>query len=70
MRQNHEAHALYFIITGEVAVSITAIDPVLKEPMTVNVGTMVPGSMFGEVSLLHDIPRTATITTISKYFQN
>lgn len=65
VRQNHEAHALYFIITGEVTVSITTIDPVLKEQVTVNVGTMVAGSMFGEVSLLHDIPRTATITTAS-----
>lgn len=63
VRQNHEAHALYFILTGEVTVSITTWDPVIKENVTVNVGTMVAGSMFGEVSLLHDIPRTATITT-------
>lgn len=63
VRQNHEAHALYFILAGEVIVSITTWDPVIKENVTVNVGTMVAGSMFGEVSLLHDIPRTATITT-------
>ncbi|KAK9694824.1 Cyclic nucleotide-binding domain [Popillia japonica] len=65
VRQNHEAHALYFLLTGEVAVSITTYDPVIQEKVTINVGTMVAGSMFGEVSLLHDIPRTATITTIT-----
>lgn len=35
--------------------------------VTQNVGTMVAGEMVGEVSLLHNIPRTATITTISKF---
>ncbi|KAI4471223.1 hypothetical protein MML48_1g07606 [Holotrichia oblita] len=65
VRQSHEAHALYFLLTGEVAVSITTYDPVIKEKVTINVGTMVAGSMFGEVSLLHDIPRTATITTLT-----
>ncbi|KAK9694811.1 Cyclic nucleotide-binding domain [Popillia japonica] len=65
VRQSHEAHALYFILTGEVAVSITTYDPVIKEKVTITVGSMLPGSMFGEVSLLHDIPRTATITTVT-----
>ncbi|KAK9694810.1 Cyclic nucleotide-binding domain [Popillia japonica] len=63
VRQNHEAHALYFLLGGEVIVSISTWDPVIKETVTTNVGTMVAGSMFGEVSLMHDIPRTATITT-------
>ncbi|KAI4471222.1 hypothetical protein MML48_1g07607 [Holotrichia oblita] len=65
VRQNHEAHALYFLLTGEVVVSITTYDPIIKEKVTINVGSMLPGSMFGEVSLLHDIPRTATITTVT-----
>lgn len=65
VQQDHIAHALYFIVSGEVSVSITSYDPVLKEKITTVVGTMVPGSMFGEVSLLHDIPRTATIVTAS-----
>lgn len=65
VKQNREGHSLYFIVTGEVAVSITTFDAVLNEMKTVTVGTMVQGQMFGEVSLLHDIPRTATITTIS-----
>lgn len=70
VRQNHIAHGLYFIVSGEVVVSITTWDPVIKEYVTTNVGTMVAGAMFGEVSLLHDIPRTATITTLSEYYRN
>lgn len=66
VKQFREGHSLYFIMSGEVAVSITMFDPILSEMKTITVGTMVAGQMFGEVSLLHDIPRTATITTISK----
>ncbi|XP_022903027.2 uncharacterized protein [Onthophagus taurus] len=65
VKQNHDAHALYFIITGEVDVSVTTADPVTKEYVTAVIGSMIAGSMFGEVSLLHDIPRTATITTVA-----
>lgn len=67
VRQNAEGHSLYFIVTGEVAVSQDQFDPVLNEFKNVTVGTMEAGQMFGEVSLLHDIPRTATITTLSTF---
>lgn len=65
VKQFRKGHSLYFIISGEVAVSITSFDPVLNEMKTEIVGTMVQGQMFGEISLLHNIPRTATITTLS-----
>lgn len=66
IRQDHPGYALYFILSGEVAVSQEYHDPILNEMVTQNVGVMVAGEMFGEVSLLHNIARTATITTISK----
>lgn len=65
VKQNREGLSLYFIVTGEVTVSQEQFDPVLNELRTVVVGTMEAGMMFGEVSLLHDIPRTATITTLT-----
>lgn len=69
IKQNHPAYALYFILSGEVGVSQEFYDPILNEMVTQNVGVMVAGEMFGEVSLLHNIPRTATITTISKFWR-
>lgn len=65
VKQSREGHALYFIVSGEVAVSKTAFDPILNEMTTTILGTMLPGQMFGEISLLHGVPRTATITTLS-----
>ncbi|XP_041972647.1 uncharacterized protein LOC121728546 [Aricia agestis] len=63
VRQHHEAHALYFIISGEVSVTQLVYDDLLKQHVSVEVGVMHAGDMFGEVSLLHNIPRTATCTT-------
>ncbi|RVE49512.1 hypothetical protein evm_005853 [Chilo suppressalis] len=63
VRQHHEAHALYFIITGDLIVSQLVYDELLQQYVTVDVGVLHPGDMFGEVSLLHNIPRTATVTT-------
>lgn len=65
VKQFHEAHALYFIITGTVNVKQQYQDPVTGELQEKVIGTMESGDMFGEVSLLHDIPRTATIETAS-----
>ncbi|VVC98796.1 unnamed protein product [Leptidea sinapis] len=38
-------------------------DELLQQYVSVDIGTMHSGDMFGEVSLLHNIPRTATCTT-------
>lgn len=65
MKQFHEAHALYFIISGTVNVKQNVKDPILGIEEEKVIGSMEAGDMFGEVSLLHDIPRTATIETTS-----
>ncbi|XP_047989267.1 uncharacterized protein LOC125228654 [Leguminivora glycinivorella] len=63
VRQHHVAHAMYFVVTGDVTVSQLVYDELLQQHVSVDVGTMAAGDMFGEVSLLHNIPRTATVTT-------
>lgn len=67
MRQFHEAHALYFIVSGTVVVKQQYEDPISEIVEDKIIGTMEVGDLFGEVSLLHNIPRTATIETSSKY---
>lgn len=63
VRQGHDAHALYFIITGDVIVSQLLWDDLVKEEESVTLGVMQPGDIFAEVALLHDIGRSATCTT-------
>ncbi|XP_061705824.1 uncharacterized protein LOC133516848 [Cydia pomonella] len=63
VRQHHEAHAMYFIVNGDVTVSQLFYDDLLQQYVSVDVDTMTSGDMFGDVSLLHNTPRTATVTT-------
>ncbi|KAJ9583945.1 hypothetical protein L9F63_021719, partial [Diploptera punctata] len=63
VRQGQYAHATYFISSGDIKILITSWDELHEAWVTKEVGTMGPGDMFGEVSLLHDVPRTATCVT-------
>lgn len=63
VRQDDDARALFFLLSGEVVVYRTVFDSVLNEWVTNEVGTREAGSMFGEVSLLHGVKRTATVVT-------
>ncbi|XP_068627720.1 uncharacterized protein [Battus philenor] len=64
VRQHHEAHAMYFIVSGDVVVSQMIFDELLQKYVSIEVGAMHQGDMFGEVSLLHNIKRTASVTTV------
>ncbi|KAL3265629.1 hypothetical protein HHI36_009834 [Cryptolaemus montrouzieri] len=64
VRQDDEARALFFLLAGEVVVYQKIFDKVLNEWVTNEVGNREAGSMFGEVSLLHGVKRTATVVTI------
>ncbi|XP_038121408.1 cyclic nucleotide-binding domain-containing protein 2 [Culex quinquefasciatus] len=63
LREGHEAHAVYFVLNGEITVSRLWWDPVYKRHVDVPCGVRVPGEMFGEIAFLYDCRRTATCTT-------
>ncbi|EZA54365.1 hypothetical protein DMN91_002348 [Ooceraea biroi] len=63
VRQGHKARNLYFIAHGEVELSKVTVDQLTGDEKVVDMGIMQAGNMFGEVALLHTIPRTATVVT-------
>jgi voltage-gated potassium channel len=50
VRKGEPGHAMYFILTGQAEVHV--------EPQTVKLG---PGTYFGEIALLMDVPRKASV---------
>ncbi|XP_076631746.1 uncharacterized protein LOC143346931 isoform X1 [Colletes latitarsis] len=65
VRQNREADNLYFIIQGEIGVSRIVTDRWTGESKEIDMGTLTAGDIFGEIALLHTIPRTATAVSKS-----
>lgn len=66
VKQDHPPHAMYFVLSGEASVTVRQYDKLLKEWIDKDSGTIGPGTMFGEIALIHGIQRLATITTLSK----
>ncbi|XP_046814974.1 uncharacterized protein LOC124422499 isoform X1 [Vespa crabro] len=63
VRQGHKALNLYFIIDGEVNLTRVVTDDLTGDTKEIDMGSMHQGDIFGEIALLHMIPRTATIVT-------
>ncbi|XP_078038553.1 uncharacterized protein LOC144470856 [Augochlora pura] len=63
VRQGHQAENLYFIVNGEVSLSKTVTDRWTNETKEIDMGVLTAGDIFGEIALLHEIPRTATVVT-------
>jgi MFS family permease len=61
VREGDPADALYVVVTGEL--EVTAIDPAGAER---RLSTMSAPGYFGEIGLLEQIPRTATVTTTTE----
>ena len=64
IQQGHVGQSFYFIISGKVQVYITDIDKVTGFRKQQIVGTLTEGSSFGELALMHNIKRTATIVCL------
>ncbi|XP_076668702.1 uncharacterized protein LOC143369112 isoform X2 [Andrena cerasifolii] len=63
VRQGRDAENLYFVVNGELALSRMVTDPWSGESQEIDLGTLNPGDIFGEIALLHRIPRTATVVS-------
>ncbi len=62
-KQGDPGDAAYVVIDGEVSISIDA--PTAPSGRIV-VATLGPGAIVGEIAILCDVPRTATVTSIGR----
>ena len=53
--------SFYFIVAGKVIVTRMEVDKKTGEQSTQMLGELVAGASFGELALMHNIKRTATI---------
>uniref|UniRef100_A0A1B6C0H4 Cyclic nucleotide-binding domain-containing protein n=1 Tax=Clastoptera arizonana TaxID=38151 RepID=A0A1B6C0H4_9HEMI len=65
IRQGHVSTFMAIILTGDVAIYITQTDPVFGNEFTEKVNSLTAGCVFGEVSLMYEGLRLATVITTS-----
>jgi MFS family permease len=61
VRQGDRADAFYAVVVGELDITVRSVDGTPER-----VAVVGPGDGFGELGLLHDVPRQATVTTTSE----
>ncbi|XP_039267857.1 cGMP-dependent protein kinase 2-like [Styela clava] len=61
LQEGHQGFSMYFIVAGSVIVQVSQEDGRTHEKRTQTVGEISAGSSFGELALIQDCTRTATI---------
>ncbi len=70
IRQGDSGFNFYFIVSGSVLVEVQEEDQLTGMKHNMIVGELGSGSAFGELALLHDAKRQATIVPYAKSSQN
>ncbi|CAK9796531.1 Cyclic nucleotide-binding domain-containing protein 2 [Anthophora plagiata] len=63
VRQDRVAENLYFILNGEVSLSKIVTDRWTGESQEIDMGVLTAGDIFGQIALLHTVPRSATVVS-------
>src|SRR5205814_405394 len=62
IRQGETDHSIYIVLMGRVRI----VESVADSPVEMFLGEMGPGEIFGELGILRDRPRSASVLTLSK----